>query len=113
MLDSVIDSWILWAQTSTCSVGVFTFRESENSKEDSRLLRSEKYKTYHKRTLLTFVEEKVNLFLYLVKEVRKRLNYHLPNSPSKAAYSLSFTSVKEGKNTWKDPFDYEKWGLQQ
>ena len=26
------------------------------------LLRPKKYKTYHKRTLLTFVEEKVNLF---------------------------------------------------
>ena len=26
------------------------------------LLRPEKYKTYHIRTLLTFVEEKVNLF---------------------------------------------------
>ena len=27
--------------------------------------------------------------------------------------SLSFTSVKESKITRKDPFDYEKWGLQQ
>ena len=29
----------------------------------------------------------------------------------KAAYILSFTSVKEGKITQKDPFDYEEWGL--
>ena len=32
---------------------------------------------------------------------------------SNAAFSLSFTSVKEGKITRKDPFDYKKWGLQQ
>ena len=77
------------------------------------LLSPKKYKTYHRRTLLTPVEENVNLFLYLVREVRKRLNYHLPNAPSRVAnYSLSFTSVKESKITWKDPFEYEKWGLQ-
>ena len=35
------------------------------------------------------------------------LNYHLPNAPSKAAYSMSFMSVKEDKITRKDPFDYE------
>ena len=77
------------------------------------LLRPKKYKTYHRRTLLTSVEEKGEPFLYLVREVRKRLNYHLPNAPSRAAYSLSFTSVKESKITRKDPFEYEKWGLQQ
>ena len=38
---------------------------------------------------------------------------HLPNAPSEVADSLSLTSVKEGKITQKDPFDYEKWGLQQ
>ena len=27
------------------------------------------------------------------------------------AGSLSLKSVKEGKITQKDPFDYEKWGL--
>ena len=41
------------------------------------------------------------------------LNYHLLNAPSKAAYSLSLTSVKEDNITRKDPFDYKKWGLQQ
>ena len=41
------------------------------------------------------------------------LKYNLRDAPSKSAYRLSFTSVKEGKITRKDPFDYEKWGLQQ
>ena len=72
------------------------------------LLRPKKYKTYQRRTLLASKEEKTHLFSYLVRKVLKRLNYHLPNDPSKAAYSLSFTSVKEGKITWKDPFEYDK-----
>ena len=76
------------------------------------LLRLEKYKTNHRRTLLASEEVRYT-FLYLVKEVQKTLNYHLPNAPSKAAYSLSFTSVKESKITRKDPFGYVKWGLQQ
>ena len=76
------------------------------------LMRPKKYKTYHKRTLLAFEEVRCN-FLYLVREVLKGLNYHLPNAPSKEAYSLSFMSVKESNITRKDPFGYEEWGLQQ
>ena len=62
---------------------------------------------------LSFRRSKAHLFSYLVRKVRKRLNYHLPNAPSKAAYSLSFMSVKESKITQKEPFDYKEWGLQQ
>ena len=121
MLDNVTYLWILRAKTSTFLFGVFIFRESENSKEDSKgsffiqfsLLKLKKYKTYLRRTLLTSEEGKVNLFSYLVREAQKRLNYHLSNGPSKVAYSLSFMSVKEGKITQKHPFDYEEWGLQQ
>ena len=36
MLDKVTDSWILRAQTSTCSFGVFIIREFENYEEDYR-----------------------------------------------------------------------------
>ena len=75
------------------------------------LLRPKKYKTNHRRTLLAF-EEVRHTFSYLVREVRKRLNYHLPNAPSREAYSLSFTSVKERNITQKDPFEYKKWGIQ-
>ena len=77
MLDNVTDSWILRARTSTCLFKVFIFRDSEISEEDSRgcffvefsISRPKKYKTYHRIVLLTFVEEKVNLFSYLVREV--------------------------------------------
>ena len=62
---------------------------------------------------LNFRRRKGEPFSYLVREFRKRLNYHFPNVPSRVAYSLSFTSVKEIKITWKDPFEYEKWGLQR
>ena len=48
------------------------------------LLRPKKYKTYHRRTLLS--RRKGEPFSHLVREVQKRLNYHLPNTPSKAAY---------------------------
>ena len=121
MLDNDTDSWILRTLTSTCSL-VFSCLESLKTPKKTlggcifiqfSILRLKKYKKYHRRTLLTFVEEKVNLFSYLVREVRKRLNYHLPNAPSRAAYSLSFMSVKESKITQKDPFQYDKWGLQQ
>ena len=64
------------------------------------LLRPKKYKTNHRRTLLDSEEVRHDTpFSYLVKEVQKRSNYHLPNAPSKASYSLSFMSVKEGKIT--------------
>ena len=96
-------------------VGVFIFREFENSKEDSRglifvqfsLSRPEKYKTNHKITLLAS-EEVRRTFFVLVRKVWKRLDYQLPNTPSKETYSLSFMSVKEGKITRKDPFGYKK-----
>ena len=77
------------------------------------LLRLKKYKTYHRRTLLTFVRRKGEPFSYLVREVQKRLNCHLPNAPSREAYSLIFTNEKEIKITRKDTFEYEEWGLQQ
>ena len=62
---------------------------------------------------LNFRRRKGEFFSHLVNEVRKMLNYHLPNAPSREAYSLSFTSVKESKITRKDRFEYEEWGLQQ
>ena len=49
------------------------------------LLRPKKYKTNQKRTLLTSEEETCEPFSYLVREVQKRLNYHLPNSPLRTA----------------------------
>ena len=71
MLDDVIaDSWILLARTSTCSL-VFSCLESLKTLNKTprgsffvqfSLLRPKKYKTYHRRTLLTSIEEKVNLF---------------------------------------------------
>ena len=60
MLDDVTDSWILLAQTSTCSL-VFSCLESLKTLKKTpggvlfvqfSLLRSEKYKTFHIRTLL-------------------------------------------------------------
>ena len=70
MLDNVTDLCILRARTSTCSL-VFSYFESlKNPKKTPggfffvqfSLLRLEKYKTYHRRTLLTSEEEKVHLF---------------------------------------------------
>ena len=81
MLDKVTDSWILQARTSTCSL-VFSCLESlKTLKKTPRgfffvqfsLLRSKKYKTYHRRTLLTFEEEKEKKISYLVKEVGKKV----------------------------------------
>ena len=120
MLDKFTDLWILRARTSTCLL-VFSYFESlKTLKKTPRecffvqfsLLRPEKYKTYHRRTLLTS-EEIRHTFFVLIQEGPKKVNYYLPNAPSRVAYSLSFTSVKECKITQKDPFDYDKWGLQQ
>ena len=89
-------------------------------------MRPEKYKTNHKKTLLAS-EEVRHTFLALTlldsEEVRstffvlswggsKKVKLPPTQCPSKAGYSLSFTSVKESNITQKDPFDYEKWGLQ-
>ena len=77
------------------------------------LLRLEKYKKNHIRTLLAF-EELRRTFFVLIQEGPKKVK--LPptqHSFKSSIYSLSFMSVKEGKITQKDPFGYEKWGLQQ
>ena len=55
----------------------------------------------------------MSTFFVLSQEGPKKVKLPPTQLSSKAAYSLSFTSVKEGKITQKDPFDYKKWGLQQ
>ena len=71
MLDEVTYSWILRAKTSTCLL-VFSYFESLKTPKKTRggsffvqftLLRLEKYKTYHNKTLLAFEEVRHTFFV--------------------------------------------------
>ena len=96
MLAKVIDSWILRARTSTCLL-VFPYFESlKTPKKTPRgcffvhfsLLRLEKYKTIHIRTLLAS-EEVRHTFFVLCQEGLKKVK--LPPT------QLSFKLVKNNK----------------
>ena len=77
------------------------------------LLRPKKYKTNHRRTLLAS-EEVRRTFFALSQEGPKKVKLPPTQRSFKSSiYSLSFMSMKEGKITRKDPFGYEKWGLQK
>ena len=80
MLDDVTDSWILRDQTSICSL-VFSCLENPETPKKTRvgsffvqfsLLRPEKYKTHHRRTLLAS-EEVRRTFLVLSQEGPKKV----------------------------------------
>ena len=82
MLEKVTRSWILQARTSTCSL-VFSYFESlKTLKKTPReccfvqfsLLRLEKYKTNHRRTLLASEEVKRTFFV-LSQEGPKKVKF--------------------------------------
>ena len=77
------------------------------------LLRPKKYKTNHRITLLASEEVRCTFFVLNQEGLKKVKLPSTQRSFKSSIYSLIFTSVKEGKITQKDPFGYEKWGLQQ
>ena len=64
MLDNVIDSLVHAHLVFSCLESLKTPKKTLGGSflVQFSLLRPKKYKTYHRRTLLTSVEEKVNLF---------------------------------------------------
>ena len=79
----------------------------------SSLRRPKKYKKNHRRTLLASKEVRRTFFILSQEGPKKVKLPPTQHSFKSSIYSLSFTSVKEGKITLKDPFDYEKRSLQQ
>ena len=103
MLDNVIDSWILQARTSTCSL-VFSCLESLKTPKKTRrgsffiqfsLLRPEKYKTYHRRTLLSSEELSLTFFI-LSHEGPKKVKLPSTQRSFKSNLQLQFYEC-EGK----------------